>query len=265
MAWVIVLGTGVWVARRASWLPGQDSREARACGDHWERVEGQRNLSGFQEEAFKEVRAVWEQQYEAISGGYSGARPRYDDAEMILFSGEIRTVCGECGPGLSPFYCALDDRLYLDPGDLAGRGSPGQPEGRWVQATLMAAALGHRVLDLLGVTDRVHRQRDWVAPEEWARLKWREELHVAYLAGVGLHHASEGLDLAWNDPAVEALGLTMAERALTEWRVRAGRLEGRSESAREPAELGLWLRRGLESGDPAEHNPFERGDGLSDR
>ena len=40
--------------------------------------------------------------------------PRYEDPQLVLFTGGVRSACGTTSSAVGPFYCSSDHKVYLD-------------------------------------------------------------------------------------------------------------------------------------------------------
>ena len=72
----------------------------------------------------------------------------------MLFSDQVRSRCGDAIAAMGPFYCPLDQKVYIDLGfyrDLKNRLGAG---GDFAQAYVIAPEVGHHVQNLLGIADR---------------------------------------------------------------------------------------------------------------
>jgi hypothetical protein len=108
----------------------------------------------------------------------------YRPPTLVLFSGAVQSACGIAGSAVGPFYCPLDQKVYLDLSffeDLRSRfGAPGD----FAQAYVIAHEVGHHVQTLLGISQKVNSLRSRVSPSEANQLSVRMELQADCLAGV---------------------------------------------------------------------------------
>lgn len=176
---------------------------------------------------------------------------RYRPADLVLFSGATRTACGFGSSATGPFYCPLDERVYLDLSffdELARRfGAPGD----FAAAYVIAHEVGHHVQHLLGATERAQGAGATGASGGSVRL----ELQADCYAGVWAF-ATSRRDLLEAGDVEEALGAASA--------IGDDRLQRQQEGTVNPdtfthgtAEQRVrWFRRGYESGDRAACDTF---------
>ncbi|HVF74252.1 MAG TPA: neutral zinc metallopeptidase [Acidimicrobiales bacterium] len=89
---------------------------------------------------------------------WEGQLQGYRRARTVFFEGATQTGCGNATSAVGPFYCPLDQTIYIDLGfygDLRTRfGARGGP---FAEAYVIAHEYGHHVENLLGVLDRAKR------------------------------------------------------------------------------------------------------------
>lgn len=183
----------------------------------------------------------------------------YKEPRLVLFTGAVHSACGTASSAVGPFYCPGDHKVYLDLAffqELSQRlGAPGD----FAQAYVIAHEIGHHVQNLLGVAEQVaHRQRQTSAAEANV-LSVKMELQADCLAGVWGHHARRERRVI--EPGDFEEGLRAAAA------IGDDRLQHRSQGHVQPEswthgsskQRATWLRRGLESGDPASCDTFAEG------
>ncbi|HSB18677.1 MAG TPA: neutral zinc metallopeptidase [Anaeromyxobacteraceae bacterium] len=187
----------------------------------------------------RDVQATWDQEF-AKEG-----RP-YRHAKVVVFRDSYPSACGTADAATGPFYCPLDEKVYLDLGfydDLRRRfGAPGE----FAQAYVVAHEVGHHIQKQIGVADRVRGvQRS--RPDQAKALSVRLELQADCLAGVWAHSTGqrnllEGGDLESGLGAAAAVGDDRLQRMST------GRVNPETWTHGSSQQRASWFRRGYDSG-----------------
>jgi predicted metalloprotease len=95
------------------------------------------------------IQEFWNEQFPAETGR------SYSPAETVIFSDAVSTACGGATSQVGPFYCPLDQSIYLDLGFFQLlQDRFGASGGRFAEAYVVAHEYGHHVENLLGVLER---------------------------------------------------------------------------------------------------------------
>ncbi|HXJ33399.1 MAG TPA: neutral zinc metallopeptidase [Candidatus Eisenbacteria bacterium] len=175
----------------------------------------------------------------------AAGRP-YRNAKLVLFTNGVRSGCGFGETAMGPFYCPVDEKVYIDLAfyqELKRRfGAPGD----FAQAYVIAHELGHHVQKVLGISDRV-RQFQESNPSQANAISVRMELQADCLAGVWGHSTNERNILEQGD-AEEALN---AASAIGDDRIQksaTGTVNPETWTHGSSAQRVAWFKRGLSSG-----------------
>ncbi len=137
-------------------------------------------------------------------------RREYRDPGLVLFSGSDRSGCGFASAATGPFYCPVNEKIYIDLqffGELERRF---RAAGDFAQAYVIAHEVGHHLQKQVGILDEVHAKRSRVSEVEANRLSVRLELQADFLAGVWAHHAQRAKNILDPGDIEEALGAAQA-------------------------------------------------------
>jgi predicted metalloprotease len=187
---------------------------------------------------------------------FSQAGERYQAPELTLFDGAVQSACGYASSASGPFYCPGDRRVYLDTSffrDLAALGGPGD----FAAAYVIGHEVGHHVQTLFGTSDQVRTQQARSDEAGANRLQVAMELQADCFAGVWANHANQRDRVLEPGDVEEGLA---AARAIGDDRLQsnAGRsVTPDSFTHGSSADRQRWLRRGLDSGDPAACDTFK--------
>jgi predicted metalloprotease len=178
----------------------------------------------------------------------------WHDAKLVLFRNATQTGCGIGQTAMGPFYCPLDQKIYIDLGfydELRSRfGAPGD----FAQAYVLTHELGHHVQHLLGIDDRVRRAQI-ENPDQANALSVRLELQADCFAGIWAHETQREQMLEAGDVeealnAASSVGDDRIQRAAT------GHVNADTFTHGTAVQRAMWFRRGFDSGNPKECNTF---------
>jgi hypothetical protein len=149
---------------------------------------------------------------------------------------------------MGPFYCPIDERVYLDLGFFDELKQRFGASGDFAQAYVLSHELGHHVQHLLGTDARV-RQLQESNPGEANQLSVRVELQADCYAGVWANSTQQRQLLEKGD-VDEALN---AASAVGDDRIQertTGRINVDSFTHGSAAQRSAAFKRGFQSGDP---------------
>jgi len=193
---------------------------------------------------------------ETWTGVFASSGRTYREPSMVIFSDLTNSACGTGQSAMGPFYCPLDQSVYIDLSfynDLRQRlGAPGD----FAQAYVIAHEVGHHVQNLLGTMDQVQSMRGRQGEVEANATSVRVELQADCYAGVWANRAERAKPMLESGDVEEALNAASA--------IGDDRLQRRTQGAAVPesfthgtsAQRVRWFRKGLDTGDPAGCDTF---------
>src|SRR5699024_6681044 len=110
---------------------------------------------------------------------------QYEPAKMNIFKDSINSGCGLASSGTGPFYCSVDNAVYMDLSfydDLINKF--GAKNGDFVLSYVISHEIGHHVQNVTGIMDKYQQEMSNLSKEEQNALTVRLELQADYLAGV---------------------------------------------------------------------------------
>ena len=173
---------------------------------------------------------------------------RYHPAKLVLFRNSTESGCGTAQSVMGPFYCPVDEKVYLDLGFFDELKQRFGASGDFAQAYVIAHELGHHVQHILG-TDAEIRRAEESSPGQSNQFSVKLELQADCYAGVWAHSTQQRRILQAGD-VDEALN---AASAVGDDRIQqrtTGRINVDSFTHGSAAQRSASFKRGLESGDP---------------
>ena len=143
---------------------------------------GNDHASQFIRTVLRDTELVWDNLFKQAGGHY--AQPK-----LVMFSGYTPTACGTGQSAMGPFYCPLDQKVYLDTQFFNTLRTELGGGGEFAEAYVIAHEIGHHVQKQMGVIDKVDSLRGRTSQAQQNALQVRVELQADCLAGVWAHHA----------------------------------------------------------------------------
>jgi predicted metalloprotease len=176
----------------------------------------------------------------------------WHNAKLVLFRDATPTGCGAGQAAMGPFYCPVDEKIYIDLSfydELRDRfGAPGE----FAQAYVITHELGHHVQHLLG-TDAKVRQAQEQNPGAANSLSVALELQADCYSGVWANHTQQALDPGDIEQGMNAAAAVGDDRiqAATTGHVNTDKFTHGSAQQR-----ATWFKRGFASGNTKDCNTF---------
>lgn len=182
---------------------------------------------------------------------------QYRDPKLVLFSGATQTGCGLGREAMGPFYCPLDQKVYIDLSFYQDLKNRFHAPGDFAQAYVVAHEIGHHVQNLLGISDKVHSLQGRSDEVTGNQLSVRLELQADCFAGVWANHANQMRNILEPGDIEEALNAATAIGDDRLQRQSQGYVVPESFTHGTSAQRVRWFKQGIESGDLNRCNTFQ--------
>jgi uncharacterized protein len=193
---------------------------------------------------------VWKQIFPAQLG------KQYVPPKLVIFSRGTRSRCGGASSAMGPFYCPLDQTVYIDLSFFQQMQRQFRAGGDFAYAYVIAHEVGHHVENQLGLLARVQQRQREVGERQANQLSVRVELMADCLAGVWAYHSQERYksleegDVEEAMRAAEAIGDDRLQRQSQGYVVPDSFTHGSS------AQRVRWFMTGMKSGQVRECDTF---------
>lgn len=157
---------------------------------------------------------------------------------------------------MGPFYCPLDQKVYIDLSFYQDMKSKLGAPGDFAQAYVIAHEVGHHVQNLFGISEKVSKARMRLSEQESNALSVRMELQADCLSGVWAKEANatakilEQGDIEEGLNAAAAIGDDRLQKRGQGYVVPDAFTHGSSE------QRVRWFKKGLEATDVRDCDTF---------
>lgn len=181
------------------------------------------------------------------NGIFQSSGAQYPQPTLVLFSGAVRSACGNATSASGPFYCPGDSKLYIDLSFFDQLATRFGASGDFAQAYVIAHEVGHHVQNVIGVLPKFNQMRRSMSAAEANAMSVRVELQADCFAGVwGYYTEQKGLleegDVEEALNAATQIGDDTIQRRTQGYVVPESFNHGTSKQRR------TWFYRGFESG-----------------
>lgn len=205
-------------------------------------------LGDFASVVLKDTEDVWTKVFQEYDMTYAPAK-------MILYRDGTDSGCGYANAQVGPFYCSLDQSVYIDLSFFATMRTKLGASGDFAMAYVIAHEIGHHVQHLTGVLQDVQEAKQGLSQTQQNELNVRLELQADYLAGVWANHV-QGMGYLEDGDIDEAMN---AAAAVGDDRIQeqaTGRVTPDNFTHGTSEQRQRWFRKGFLRGDLEEWDTF---------
>jgi len=162
------------------------------------------DLAAFIKTVLADTEAVW-------SRVFAQAGLRYPPPTLVLYRGATTSGCGRADSRMGPFYCPVDQKVYVELGFFEDLRREHDAGGDFAQAYVLAHEIGHHVQNVAGTLDEVQKAEQRLRGDaQKNQLQVRVELQADCYAGVWANHAHAQFDILEEGDLEEALAAAAA-------------------------------------------------------
>lgn len=179
----------------------------------------------------------------------------YKDPKLVLFTDATSSGCGGANASTGPFYCPVDQTVYMDLSFLnLLRNRFGAEGGDFAIAYIIAHEVGHHVQNLLGILQQTHNIQSQSSQEDGNRIQVATELQADYFAGVWAHYEKNYLESGDIEDAMNAAAAVGDDHIQ---KVTQGYVQPESYTHGTSEQRVEWFNRGYQSGDIHKGDTFK--------
>jgi predicted metalloprotease len=180
----------------------------------------------------------------------------YRQPKLVLFSGTTSSACGRAQTATGPFYCPLDQKIYVDLSFYQEMKTKLGAPGDFAHAYVIAHEVGHHVQNQLGILGKVQRLQQQVSKVESNQLSVRLELQADCFAGVWARTAEEQRQILEPGDIEEALNAAAAVGDDRLQQQARGYVVPDSFTHGTAAQRSRWFNQGLKTGNIEQCDTF---------
>ena len=184
---------GIIVAALLTWVMGGNPLDAiqQAAEQQMNvstQTEGNREFTEEEEELAKFSRQILAGTEDVWTEVFRQMGREYVPPRMVLYTGAVKTACGNGSASMGPFYCSGDQCLYIDLSFFTSMKKQLGADGDFAYAYVIAHEVGHHVEYLLGTLTKAHNQMNRMSQVDANRISVRLELLADFYAGIWAYH-----------------------------------------------------------------------------
>lgn len=256
---------GIIVAALLTWVMGGNPLDAiqQAAEQQMNvstQTEGNREFTEEEEELAKFSRQILAGTEDVWTEVFKEMGREYVPPRMVLYTGAVKTACGNGSASMGPFYCSGDQCLYIDLSFFTSMKKQLGADGDFAYAYVIAHEVGHHVEYLLGTLTKAHNQMNRMSQADANRISVRLELLADFYAGVWAYHDNEKFASIEDGDIEEAIRCAevIGDNYLQE--KARGYSQPESFTHGTSKQRMKWLKLGLTTGDMSKGNTFALSD-----
>lgn len=187
---------------------------------------------------------------------FSDMGKTYTKPTLVLYSGSTTSGCGNASSQTGPFYCPMDQDVYIDLSFANELKQRFNASGDFAMAYVVAHEVGHHVQDLLGTTKKMEQIQQNVSSTEYNKYSVKLELQADFYAGVWAHYDQQMKNVIDSNDIKEALDAANAVGDDRLQKETQGTVTPDSFTHGTSAQRMYWFKKGYDTGDLSQGDTF---------
>ena len=217
----------------------------------------QRDLTAKEKEEGKFIEAILVDTEDVWTKIFQENNINYKRPNLVLFTRNVETACGNATSDSGPFYCPGDQKVYMDLAFFDELETKfGAKGGDFATAYVIAHEIGHHVQTLLGTSSKMRKMQEGKSQAEANKLSVALELQADFYAGVWTYHNQQMKNFLEEGDIDEALS---AAHAVGDDAIQSkiqGRIVPESFTHGTSAQRKAWFMKGYKTGDITQGDTF---------
>ena len=180
----------------------------------------------------------------------------YVEPKLVLFRNSVRSACGNASSETGPFYCPVDQKVYLDLSFFDELAKRHDAPGDFAQAYVIAHEIGHHVQNITGTIDKVQKEKQKSSTKQQNELQVKVELQADCYAGLWAYYSKKDFDSLEEGDIQEALNAANAIGDDTLQKKAQGHVVPDSFTHGTSKQRMSWFKKGFDTGDLKACNTF---------
>jgi predicted metalloprotease len=189
---------------------------------------------------------------------FAASGKTYIEPKLVLFRNATQSGCGNASASIGPFYCPVDQKVYIDLSFFDElKDKYGAEGGDFAIAYVIAHEIGHHVQNLLGVSAEVDQKRQQLSEKEFNKLSVAVELQADFYAGIWAHYDDQMNHVLEPGDIEEAISAASAVGDDHLQKMSRGYVQPDAFTHGTSKQRVYWFKRGFDTGDLSKGNTFD--------
>jgi uncharacterized protein len=180
----------------------------------------------------------------------------YTEPKLVLFRNYVKSACGNASSQTGPFYCPVDQKVYLDLSFFDELAKRHDAPGDFAQAYVIAHEIGHHVQNISGVISKVQKAKENLSESKANTLQVKVELQADCYAGLWAYYSKKDFNSLEDGDIQEALKAASAIGDDTLQKKAQGYVVPDAFTHGSSAQRMTWFKKGFENGTLESCNTF---------